>query len=85
MLTRKPGDRPFSYAELLATSSIFEILIYRQIKKYEKSGSLVDLAKLQQSIGLYAYATLNLAGNTADLGRAMVSQKIVAAQVTLHQ
>ena len=87
MLTRKPGDRPFSYAELLAarkTALSFEILIYRQIKKYEKSGSLVDLAKLQQSIGLYAYATLNLAGNTADLGRAMVSQKIVAAPSNSH-
>ena len=87
MLTRKPGDRPFSYAELLAarkTALSFEILIYRQIKKYEKSGSLVDLAKLQQSIGLYAYATLNLAGNTSDLGRAMVSQKIAANPSNSH-
>lgn len=87
MLTRKPGDRPFSYAELLAarkTALSFEILIYRQIKKYEKSGALVDLAKLQQSIGLYAYATLNLAGNTSDLGRAMVSQKIAANPSNSH-
>ena len=87
MLTRKPGDRPFSYAELLAarkTALSFEILIYRQIKRYEESGALVDLAKLQQSIGLYAYATLNLAGNTSDLGRAMVSQKIAANPSNSH-
>ena len=88
MLQRKPGDRPFRYDEMIAarkTALSFEILIYRQLKKYKETGSVVDLAKLQQSIGLYAYATMNLAGSNSDLARGLVSQKIIAQPSQSYQ
>ena len=82
LMQRKPGDRPFSDAELLAarrTVLSFEVMTLKLLNNYEKSGSDVDLAKAVQSMSISAYAQIQLAGVQEDIGRLLVSNKIIAA------
>jgi hypothetical protein len=82
LMQRKPGDRPFSDAELLAarrTVLSFEVMTLKLLNRYEKSGSDVDLAKAAQAMSVSAYAQIQLAGVQEDIGRLLVSNKIIAA------
>ena len=82
LLERKPGDRLFSDAQLLAarrTVLSFEILAQKALRKYEKSGEAVDMAKALQALNISAYAQIQLVGAQEDIGRALVSNKIIAS------
>lgn len=81
LLTRKPGDRPFTDAELLAarrTLVSFELLTAKALAKAEKTGSDADLAKVFQLMHVNAYAQIQLVGVGEDIARTQVSQKIIA-------
>lgn len=81
LLKRESGDRPFTDAELLAarrTVLSFEILAQRHLKKFEKTGTDLDLAKASQALAISAYAQIQLTGVQEDLGRAVVSNRIIA-------
>ena len=65
LLERKPGDRLFSDAQLLAarrTVLSFEILAQKALRKYEKSGEAVDMAQALQALNITAYAQIQLVG-----------------------
>jgi hypothetical protein len=82
LMERKPGERPFTDAELLAarrTVLSFETMTFKLIAKYEKTGSDLDLAKALQAQSISAYAQIQLAGVQEDIGRTLVSNKIIAA------
>lgn len=82
LMERKPGERPFTDAELLAarrTVLSFETMTFKLIGAYEKSGSDLDLAKALQAQSISAYAQIQLAGVQEDIGRTLVSNKIIAA------
>ena len=82
LLERKPGDRLFSDAQLLAarrTVLSFEILAQKALRKYEKSGEAVDMAQALQALNISAYAQIQLVGAQEDIGRALVSNKIIAS------
>ena len=82
LLERKPGDRLFSDAQLLAarrTVLSFEILAQKALRKYEKSGEAVDMARALQALNISAYAQIQLVGAQEDIGRALVSNKIIAS------
>ena len=81
LLTRKPGDRPFTDAELLAarrTLVSFELLTAKALKKAEKTGSDADLAKVFQLMHVNAYAQIQLVGVGEDIARTQASQRITA-------
>lgn len=83
LLQRKPGDRPLSYAESIAARKVlmsFQLMAHKLLRDYKKDGNVVTLAKLQQAIGLMGYASISLAGNEADLARALVSQRLIVSQ-----
>ncbi len=82
LLERKPGDRLFSDSQLLAarrTVLSFEIMAQKSLKKYEKSGEAVDMAQALQALNISAYAQIQLVGAQEDIGRALVSNKIIAS------
>ena len=77
----KAVTEPFTDAELLAarrTVLSFEILAQRHLKKFEKTGTDLDLAKASQALAISAYAQIQLTGVQEDLGCAVVSNKIIA-------
>ena len=82
LLEREPGKRLFSDAELLAarrTVLSFEIMAQKQLKKWEKTGSQVDLASALQALNISAYAQIQLTGAQEDIARALVSNRIIAS------
>ena len=82
LLEREPGKRLFSDAELLAarrTVLSFEIVAQKALKKWEKTGSQVDLANALQALNISAYAQIQLTGAQEDIGRALVSNRIIAS------
>lgn len=81
LLTRQPGERPFTDSELLAarrTLVSFELVTAKALKKAEKTGSDADLAKVFQLMHINAYAQIQLVGVGEDIARTQVSQKIIA-------
>jgi hypothetical protein len=82
LLEREPGKRLFNDAELLAarrTVLSFEILAQKALKKWEKTGDQVDLANALQALNISAYAQIQLTGAQEDIGRALVSNRIIAS------
>ena len=57
----------------------FEIMAQKQLKKWEKTGSKVDLASALQALNISAYAQIQLTGAQEDIARALVSNRIIAS------
>ena len=82
LMNRKKGDPIFSDAELLATRKTvisLQINAKKLLDKARKSGSLLDLAKASQAISIEGYASIQLNKIQEDLGRALVSNKIISS------
>ena len=82
LMNRKKGDPIFSDAELLATRKTIislQINAKKLLDKAKKSGSLLDLAKASQAISIEGYASIQLNKVQEDLGRALVSNKIISS------
>ena len=82
LLTRKTGDRPFTDAELAAArkmSIAMAINTNNLINNYKRTNSPMDLTKAAQAISLQGYVDIMIHGVQEDIGRTLVSMKIVAA------
>ena len=82
LMTRKRGDRIFNDSELLAARrTILSLQLHTDslVKQAEKTGDVLDLAKAAQAISIQGYASIQLTKVQEDLGRALVSNKIIAS------
>lgn len=82
LLTRKTGDRPFTDAELAAARKMsisMAINTNNLINNYKRTNSILDLTKAAQAISLQGYVDVMIHGVQEDIGRTLVSMKIVAA------
>ena len=81
-MTRKKGDRIFNDAELLAARrTILSLQLHANslLKRAEKTGSVLDMAKAAQAVSIQGYASIQLIKVQEDIGRALVSNKIIAS------
>ena len=81
-MSRKKGDANFTDAELLASRKTIislQINAKRLLDKAIKTGDLLDLAKASQAISIEGYASIQLIKVQEDLGRALVTNKIISS------
>ena len=82
VMNRKKGDPNFTDAELLASRKTIislQINAKKLLDKAIKSGSLIDMAKASQAISIEGYASIQLTKIQEDLGRALVTNKIISS------
>ena len=82
LMNRKKGDANFTDAELLASRKTIvslQINAKKLLDKAIKSGSLLDMAKASQAISIEGYASIQLTKVQEDLGRALVTNKIISS------
>ena len=82
VMNRKKGDPNFTDAELLASRKTIislQINAKKLLDKAIKSGSLLDMAKASQAISIEGYASIQLTKIQEDLGRAVVTNKIISS------
>tara|TARA_R110002126_G_scaffold177667_1_gene326604 strand:- start:756 stop:4013 length:3258 start_codon:yes stop_codon:yes gene_type:complete len=82
LMNRKTGDSIFNDSELLASrKTIISLQIQAKslLDKAIKSGNLLDLAKASQAISIEGYASIQLTKVQEDIGRALVSNKIISS------
>ena len=82
LMTRKKGDRIFTDAELLAARrTILSLQLHANtlLKKAEKTGDVLDMAKAAQAVSIQGYASIQLIKVQEDIGRALVTNKIIAS------
>lgn len=82
LMQRKPGDRPFTDAEILAarrTVTSLGIEANRLLQIAKKTNDPVDKARAAQAISIEGYALIQLVGNSEDIARTLGTQKIIAS------
>jgi len=82
LMMRKPGDRPFADAEVLAarrTVTALGIEADRLIQIAKKTNDPVDKARAAQALSLEGYALIQVAGLGEDYARGLGIHKIIAA------
>ncbi len=82
LMQRKPGDRLFTDSELLAarrTVLSLQTETIRLIKQAKQTNSTLDKIKAAQAISLEGFASIQLVGIQEDIGRSLVTQKIIAS------
>ena len=82
IMNRKKGDPNFTDAELLASRKTIislQINAKKLLDKAIKTGDLLDLAKASQAISIEGYASIQLIKIQEDLGRALVTNKIISS------
>ena len=82
LMKRKPGDRPFTDAEVLAARRTVLSLgmeADRLLQLAMKTNNPVDKAKAAQAISLEGYALVQLVGNSEDIARTLGTHKIIAS------
>tara|TARA_R110002074_G_scaffold269076_1_gene441033 strand:- start:715 stop:3783 length:3069 start_codon:yes stop_codon:yes gene_type:complete len=82
LMQRKPGDRPFTDSEILAsrrTVLSLQTETIRLLKQAKQTNSILDKVKAAQAISLEGFASIQLVGIQEDIGRTLVTQKIIAS------
>ena len=82
LMNRKPGDRPFKDSELLAarrTIVALQMETMRLVNTAKETGDPLDKARAAQAFALEGYASIQLVGIQEDLGRILVSNKIISS------
>lgn len=82
LLERRPGDRPFTAAELTAARRLqiaTGLDVKSKFKNFMQTNSTLDLAKLAQAISMQGLVTIRVRGAQEDIGRTLVAMKLVAA------